>query len=128
MFWAYSDSDDEADFDPYDIKNTTKYSKCKYGANINTYNYCCNKCMLEKKAQREELRYNTFYFIFNEKAEATYPINSDWSVLGLVPPKTQTEIKKKYRQLCLKAHPDKGGSKEDFIKITNSYNNLCVTC
>ena len=84
--------------------------------------------MLEKKKQQEELRYNTFYFIFSKKEETRYPVNDDWSVLSLKPPKTQAEIKKKYRQLCLKAHPDKGGSKEDFIKITNSYNNLCVTC
>lgn len=128
MFWADSDSDEESEFNPYNIRNTTKFSKCKYGVNIGTDNYCCHTCMLEKKKQQEELRYNTFYFIFNEETEARYPENNDWSVLGLVPPKTKKEIKKKYRQLCLKVHPDKGGSKEEFIKITNSYNNLCLVC
>jgi hypothetical protein len=120
-------SDDESEFDPYNKFNTTRYHKCKYGAYIGLYedNYCCHKCMLEKKKHQEEIKYKTFYYIFYNE-ETRYPINNDWSVLGLKPPKTQTEIKKRYRKLCLKAHPDKGGSKEHFINITNSYNNLCL--
>ena len=33
-------------------------------------------------------------------------------------------IKKAYRQMCLKYHPDKGGSQEKFILITKSYEYL----
>jgi hypothetical protein len=124
-FWDKDSDDDESEFNPYNIRNTTKFSKCKYGVNIGTDNYCCHTCMLEKKKQQEELRYNTFYFIFYNE-ETRYPENNDWSILGLVPPKTKKEIKKKYRQLCLTHHPDKGGNSQDFINITNSYNNLCI--
>ena len=55
-------------------------------------------------------------------------ISYDWNVLNLIPPKTQKEIKTQYRKLILKHHPDKGGDPKEFIKITKSYENLCVIC
>lgn len=37
---------------------------------------------------------------------------------------TETDIKKQYRKLSLKHHPDKGGTAENFHKITKAYNIL----
>ena len=46
-------------------------------------------------------------------------------VLGLDESASLEEIKKKYRKLSLKCHPDKeGGSNEEFIKISEAYEKL----
>lgn len=37
---------------------------------------------------------------------------------------TKNEIKKKYRKMCLKYHPDKDGDNETFIKIHKAYETL----
>ena len=41
--------------------------------------------------------------------------------LGITKNATQNDIKKAYRKLALKNHPDKGGDEEEFKKITNAY-------
>ncbi|MDA9216512.1 DnaJ domain-containing protein [bacterium] len=47
------------------------------------------------------------------------------NVLGLNEDASLEEIKKKYRKLSLKCHPDKeGGSAEEFIKISEAYEKL----
>jgi preprotein translocase subunit Sec63 len=55
-------------------------------------------------------------------------INEDWKVMKLIPPKTKKELRKQYRLLSLKYHPDKGGDPADFIKLKNSYDNLILCC
>ena len=37
------------------------------------------------------------------------------------------ELKKNYRELARKYHPDKGGSHRDFIDIKNEYDNLITS-
>ena len=46
------------------------------------------------------------------------------SILGLKQPYDETSLKARYRHLVLLAHPDKGGSSSDFIKIHSAYNFL----
>lgn len=41
--------------------------------------------------------------------------------LGVAPTATREEIRKAYRSLILKAHPDKGGNEEKFRKIQTAY-------
>ncbi len=46
------------------------------------------------------------------------------SMLGLSEGATMEDIKKKFRELALKYHPDKGGDSEKFIKILDVYKRL----
>jgi DnaJ like chaperone protein len=57
-------------------------------------------------------------------------VNSDYTVLGIEPNATDEEVKKAYRQMAIKFHPDKvsqmgeeyqKGAKEKFQKIQDSY-------
>ena len=49
---------------------------------------------------------------------------SAYEVLGLNHTATQTDVRRKYRQLALRHHPDKKGSTEEFQKIQNAYEAL----
>lgn len=60
-------------------------------------------------------------------------VNSDYKVLGLEPAATDDEIKKAYRQMAIRYHPDKvaqmgeeyqKGAKEKFQKIQEAYDNI----
>lgn len=46
------------------------------------------------------------------------------SMLGLYEWSTMEDIKKRFRELALKYHPDKGGDSEKFIKILDAYKKL----
>lgn len=47
-----------------------------------------------------------------------------YQILGVQRDASQTEIKKAYRKLASKHHPDKGGDKEKFQEIQAAYNTL----
>lgn len=47
-----------------------------------------------------------------------------YQVLGVSKEATETEIKKAYRKLAIKHHPDKGGDEETFKKISEAYSVL----
>jgi molecular chaperone DnaJ len=47
-----------------------------------------------------------------------------YSVLGVEQNATQDEIKKSYKKLAVKHHPDKGGDEETFKKISEAYDTL----
>jgi len=48
-------------------------------------------------------------------------MSNPYQVLGLLPNATKDDIRKAYKKLALKHHPDKGGSPEEFKKITDAY-------
>jgi len=50
-----------------------------------------------------------------------------YEVLGVQKDASQDEIKKVYRKLAVKHHPDKGGDPEKFKNITEAYNTLSDT-
>tara|TARA_B100000963_G_scaffold167869_1_gene145833 strand:+ start:3181 stop:4131 length:951 start_codon:yes stop_codon:yes gene_type:complete len=47
-----------------------------------------------------------------------------YKVLGVNPNSSQEEIKKSFRKLSLKHHPDRGGDAEEFKKINEAYSTL----
>lgn len=51
-------------------------------------------------------------------------MKSHYETLGVEKKCTHDEIRKAYKKLVLKAHPDKGGSSEDFQNINDAYNTL----
>ncbi len=60
-------------------------------------------------------------------------VDSDYVILGITPAATETDIKKAYRQMAIRYHPDKvaqmgesyqHGAKEKFQKIQEAYENI----
>jgi len=60
-------------------------------------------------------------------------VNSDYHVLGIEPDATEEQIKKAYRQMAIRYHPDKvihmgeeyqKGAKEKFQKVQEAYENI----
>lgn len=47
-------------------------------------------------------------------------------VLGLMPPVDRLAIKKKFRELALASHPDRGGDARSFIEIEHAYREALV--
>ncbi|XP_075718357.1 translocation protein SEC63 homolog isoform X1 [Rhinoderma darwinii] len=58
------------------------------------------------------------------KTDKEYQEYNPYEVLGLDPGATVSEIKKQYRLLSLKYHPDKGGDDAIFMKIAKAYEAL----
>ena len=50
---------------------------------------------------------------------------SSFQYINLETTASQDEIKKRYRELSIKAHPDAGGSQEEFINLTD-HKNKCL--
>lgn len=135
-----------------------QYGTCNRGVNISCTGWCCMDCEKDRMRRRKQYNqmkekwfeglipnfdcnydinnksfydsdncFDDFKYTFINE-ETILQIDDDWKILGLVPPKTKKELKKKYRKLCLQHHPDKGGNSQKFIKITDSYNTLCSVC
>lgn len=50
--------------------------------------------------------------------------NKDYEILGIDKNATEEEVKKAYKNLARKCHPDKGGSAEKFNEINGAYTNI----
>ena len=66
------------------------------------------------------------FFFNNSFQQNNLPVNNDeyYNILNVTKESTQNEIKKAYRKLALKHHPDKGGDPETFKKISIAYDTL----
>jgi len=51
-------------------------------------------------------------------------MDADFEVLGIPPGSSKQDIRQAYRKQCLKCHPDKRGTAEKFIKLTEAYKRL----
>jgi hypothetical protein len=78
----------------------------------------------ERKRWRE--REDSFFWSFlflGAMTKKPVPTES-YSVLELQTDATEEQVIKKYRELSIKHHPDKGGNKEKFIEITEAKNKI----
>jgi hypothetical protein len=144
------------DYDPYDTTGKYgQYGTCCRGKNYSSTNWCCMECerdRMRRRRQYDEMKKrcfddgnfnftsnrdtNKFGFFDSDKCFDDFKfcdvsknrhVSVHWKNLNLIPPKSKQEIKKSYRRLCLTHHPDKGGKAIDFVRITDSYNNLmCI--
>ena len=135
MFEYINFEDVDENYNPYDAIANGRIRKCKYGAYYGVANYCCHKCFQEQKNKRYLHKINFVEEFFKEfytdnnnyifKNNDIPLIDDDWKTLNLIPPKTLDEIKKQYRKLALKLHPDKpSGNHTKFIELNTAYNNL----
>lgn len=55
-----------------------------------------------------------------------------YEILGVSPDVSKDEIKAAYRRACMRTHPDRGGSAEDFKAVQDAYaalqNGPCPDC
>ena len=49
-----------------------------------------------------------------------------WSVLGVVPSASPTELKTAFRRRCLECHPDRGGDVGAFEQLQAAYRSACA--
>lgn len=49
---------------------------------------------------------------------------NEWQILGIQPGATKEEVKRAYRSLAHKHHPDKGGDPEKFKEVSRAYQTL----
>ena len=113
-------------YDPYDEKQW--WSHCFRGHLLNpNTRWCCSECWIE---QRHRKTCHT-----EDEPEQSTAFRDAYRVLGLLPPKTQTQIRKQYYQLSRIYHPDKnincshdelGRLEEKFKAISSAYNYLKI--
>lgn len=61
-------------------------------------------------------------FFFEEDLEAECQcLSENYSILGIKRSASQEDIKNAFRQKALETHPDRGGSKEEFVKVREAY-------
>lgn len=80
----------------------------------------------ERRKEYEKRFYNFFeeaFFqsILSDLFKSRKPTDS-FNELGISDSSTSEEVKMKYRELCKTHHPDKGGSHDNFVKITEAKN------
>ena len=83
-----------------------------------------------KNYEKEEHWYSDSNFFGNpfEEERQSFFYEEDWeadsenySILGLKRSASQEDIKNAFRQKARETHPDRGGSKEEFVKVREAY-------
>ena len=109
----------------WDEKNY--YPICnKCGCPISSTRYCSRSCWINQRKQKKTFEDYVDDIIIEKKEEFIYKNECD--ILQIEPPIEETKIKKQYRKLALKHHPDKQGDVDMFIKIKSAYDTLISVC
>ena len=110
-----------------------KYAKLTYDQRIGTFLFQ-SSCGSQKRHFTDYSKALSFFSDYESKMAFHYrlqeenlpvdPLAKHFSVLGLKRDASQEQIRTAYLSLAKVHHPDKGGSKEEFSKISNAYVNL----
>ena len=108
-----------------------KCTKCGQPYNYNT-RWCSKDCWINQRYKQDNNNNNYYEDDFmnydNYKNTDDFMHKTEYDILQIEPPIDETKIKKQYHKLSLKHHPDKGGDKNEFIKINQAYNKLLLVC
>ena len=109
------------------------YPKCnKCGCPITSTRYCSRSCWINQRNNyKKQNIYDEFVNIFDDiiiEKKEDFIYKNECDILQIEPPLEETKIKKQYRKLALKYHPDKQGDPDMFIKIKSAYDTLISVC
>jgi len=124
LFCDYYSSDEDEDYNPY------TFEKCEYGY-YKGCGYCCRRCDIERREKQSEEYMREMFnkYIKEQFGEMNIEIDLPYKILQININKFNNlnkdnklkMLKKHYRKLCLKYHPDKGGTNEQFNKLKEAY-------
>jgi hypothetical protein len=89
-----------------------------------------NRVTMEREGKQYHTRFHEYFY-----AEKPAPSSADWNwmgsspcltpeaftVLGLSSPFSEKDVRRAYKRLALKTHPDLGGNSQDFIKLKEAH-------
>ena len=103
----------------YSGQNKCEYTGCWYNLKCNCKSHRRDRDYYEKPSFVNEISDEVFHkFVRSESYE----------ILEIEPPAEYEKVRKAYRKMSLKSHPDKGGSDESFIKVREAYDELLLLC
>jgi len=122
--------------DNYNYWEETQYypicTKCH--CKITSTNWCSRECWI-KQRYKEDNNYNNyekkddFMNYDNYKKTDDFKYKKEYNILMIEPPIDETKIRKQYKKLVLRCHPDKvNGSTDKFIELQDAYNKLLLIC
>jgi len=100
----------------YSGQNKCEYTGCWYNL----------KCNCRSHRRDREYYDNNFKNDITDEVFYRFVRSDSYDILQIEPPTTQEDLKKAYRKMSLKTHPDKGGSSDDFIKVKNAYEDILM--
>jgi len=114
--------------DSYNYWEKTQYypicTKC--GCKITSTNWCSRECWIQHR-HKEDNNYNNYNNY--EKKDDFMKYKKEYNILMIEPPIDATKIRKQYKKLVLRCHPDKvDGSTDKFIELQDAYNKLLLIC
>lgn len=88
-----------------------------------TYNSRINSLLLKEALYCGNTNKNTNQnrYKHSSKNKPNNKVSECLKILGLTTANTKEDVKKRYKLLAKKHHPDLGGNKETFVKINNAY-------
>ena len=110
----------EVNHGAYSGQNKCEYSGC-------WYNVKCN-CRSHRR-DREYYDKPNFINDISDEVFHKFARSESYETLQIEPPAEYDKVRKAYKKMSLKSHPDKqGGSNELFIRVKEAYEDLLLLC
>jgi len=110
-------------------EETQYYPICtKCGCKITSTDWCSRECWI-KQRHKEDNNYDNFMNYDNYQKKDDFKYKKEYNILMIEPPIDESKIKKQYKKLALRYHPDKvDGLTDKFIELQDAYNKLLLIC